>query len=53
MLQKIQGVNRTAATLGLLPYSMIAKNKGHQQALEEELHSMQPSRYQKMEIKWL
>ena len=36
-LQKIRGVNRTAATLGLLPYSSVAKNKGHQAALEAEL----------------
>ena len=37
IMQKVHGVNRTAATLGLLPYSSIMKNKGHQQALEEEL----------------
>ena len=37
VLQKTQGVNRTAATLGLIPYSSITKNKGHQRALEEEL----------------
>ena len=37
ILQKTQGVNRTAATLGLLPYSIVAKNKGHQPALQEEL----------------
>ena len=36
-LQKSQGVNRTAATLGLIPYSSVAKNRGHQAALEEEL----------------
>ena len=37
VLQKSHGVNRTAATLGLLPYSSIAKNRGHQRALEEEV----------------
>ena len=37
ILQKAHGVNRTAATLGLLSYSSITKSRGHQQSLEDEL----------------
>ena len=36
-IQKQTGVDRTAATLGLLPYSAINKNKGHEMPLKEEL----------------
>ena len=36
-IQKVSGVDRTVATLGLLAYSSINKNKGHEAPLREEL----------------
>ena len=36
-IQKVVGVDRTVATLGLISYSSINKNKGHGIALQEEL----------------
>ena len=36
-IQKQTGVDHTATVMGLIPYSSVNKNKGHEQALKEEL----------------
>ena len=36
-IQKQTGVDHTATTMGLIPYSSVNKNKGHEQPLKEEL----------------